>query len=69
MWLFVRYVKVRAHERGLLFQDRDFVRVLRPGRHVIVDPLFRVQVRVASVSDPATGAFAELASALLRPAI
>src|SRR5262245_46343740 len=51
MWLFVRYVKVRAHERGLLFQDREFVRVLRPGRHFLWDPLAKARVDVVSVRD------------------
>src|SRR6185436_9323526 len=51
MWLFVRYVKVRAHERGLLFLDREFVRVLRPGRHFVWDPLWKSRVDVVSVRD------------------
>ena len=48
MWVLIRYVKVRAHERGLLFRDRDFVGVLRPGRHFIWDPLARTRVDVVS---------------------
>ena len=43
--------KIREHERGLLFQDRDFKRVLRPGRHFVWNPLRRVDVHVASVRD------------------
>ena len=35
----LRRFKVREHERGLLFRDREFERVLRPGRHWVWDPL------------------------------
>jgi regulator of protease activity HflC (stomatin/prohibitin superfamily) len=45
----LRRFKVREHERGLLFRDREFERVLRPGTHWIWDPLFHVRVDVASV--------------------
>jgi regulator of protease activity HflC (stomatin/prohibitin superfamily) len=44
-------MKIRNYERGFLFRDKEFRKVLRPGRHVIVDPLFRAKVRVASVRD------------------
>lgn len=52
MWALIRYVKIRAHERGLLFVERDFRRVLRPGRHWLWDPLLRAQVDVVSVREP-----------------
>ncbi|HKC11734.1 MAG TPA: slipin family protein [Vicinamibacteria bacterium] len=52
MWVLFRRVKVREHERGLLFKDREFKRVLRPGRHFLWDPLFKVRVDVVSVRDP-----------------
>jgi regulator of protease activity HflC (stomatin/prohibitin superfamily) len=42
--------KVRAHERGLLFRDGEFVRVLRPGRHFIWR--LRTRVDIVSVRDP-----------------
>lgn len=45
----VRFVKIRQHERGLYFRDREFVGVLRPGRHVLLDPLWKVRVDVVSV--------------------
>src|SRR5215470_9532869 len=45
----LRRFKVREHERGLLFRDREFERVLRPGAHYVWDPLFKVRVDVASV--------------------
>ena len=47
----LRRFKVREHERGLLFRDREFKRVLRPGRHWVWDPLFKVHVDVVSVRD------------------
>ncbi len=47
----IRYVKIRKYERGLVYRDKEFRKVLRPGRHVIFDPLFRVNVEVVSVRD------------------
>ncbi len=47
----LRRFKVREHERGLLFRDREFKRVLRPGRHWVWDPLFKVHVDVVSVRE------------------
>jgi len=47
----LRRFKVREHERGLLFRDRVFEAVLRPGRHTVWDPLFRVHVDVVSVRE------------------
>jgi len=48
----VKWVKIRKLERGLYFRDREFVGVLRPGRHVFVDPMWRVRVTVVSVRQP-----------------
>ncbi len=47
----LRRFKIREHERGLLFRDREFERVLRPGRHWVWDPLFNVRVDVVSVRE------------------
>ena len=47
----IRYVKIRKYERGLMYRDKEFRKVLRPGRHVIFDPLFRVNIEVVSVRD------------------
>ena len=44
-------VKIGKYERGLLYRDGDFVRVLRPGRHWIVDPLLRTEVITRSVRE------------------
>jgi hypothetical protein len=42
---------IREHERGLLFVDREFKDVLRPGTVWIADPFGRVRVDVVSVHD------------------
>lgn len=47
----LRRFKIREHERGLLFRDREFKGVLRPGRHWVWDFLFNVRVDVVSVRD------------------
>lgn len=47
----IRWVKVRQFERGFLFHEGDFVRLLEPGRHFFFDPLFRVRVDIVSVRD------------------
>ena len=40
----IRLIKIREFERGLMFRDREFRKVLRPGRHFLRDPLLRVRV-------------------------
>ena len=47
----IRTVKIRKYERGLLFRDKEFREVLRPGWHWIVDPMARAVIRVVSVRD------------------
>jgi len=47
--LVVRWFKIRRHERGLWFRDREFEGVLQPGRHWFLDPLGKVRVDVVSV--------------------
>ncbi len=47
----LRRFKIREHERGLLFRDREFERVLRPGRYWVWDPLMKVRVDVVSVRE------------------
>ena len=44
-------IKIRKYERGFLFRDGEFYKVLRPGRHWVLDPLFRASARVVSVRD------------------
>ena len=38
----IRLINIGKYERGLLFRNREFYKVLRPGRHLVFDPLFRV---------------------------
>jgi regulator of protease activity HflC (stomatin/prohibitin superfamily) len=45
----MRFIHIRAHERGLLFERGVFTRLLLPGRHVVVDPLGRRSVEKVSV--------------------
>jgi regulator of protease activity HflC (stomatin/prohibitin superfamily) len=44
--------KIRAYEKGLLFRDKEFLRVLQPGRHWFVDLLNKVRVDVVSERTP-----------------
>lgn len=49
----IRLIKIGKYERGLLFRDRDFVDVLKPGRYVYFDPLFKLRVEIEDVTVPA----------------
>lgn len=51
MWVLFRRFKVREHERGLLFKDREFKAVRGPGRYFVWDPLRKVRLDVVSVRD------------------
>ena len=46
-------IKIAQYARGLLFRDRDFVGVLRPGSYKYFDPLFKLQVEICETSEPA----------------
>jgi regulator of protease activity HflC (stomatin/prohibitin superfamily) len=43
-----RRMKIRPHERGLLFREGAFVDVLRPGVHWHYDPLLKLRLEVVS---------------------
>ncbi len=47
----IRWIKIKQYERGFLYRDGVFRKVLRPGRHWLIDPLFRVRVVRCSVRD------------------
>ena len=47
----LRWIKIRDYERGLLYRDGVFRRVLAPGRHWLFDPLLRGRVVRVSVRD------------------
>jgi regulator of protease activity HflC (stomatin/prohibitin superfamily) len=49
--IFMKRVKVRKFERGLMYRDREFERVLQPGKHRFLDPLCKVRVEIVSVRD------------------
>jgi regulator of protease activity HflC (stomatin/prohibitin superfamily) len=48
----IRWFKVARYERAFLFRDRDFVRVLPPGRYLYFDPLFQLRVEIEDVTGP-----------------
>jgi regulator of protease activity HflC (stomatin/prohibitin superfamily) len=52
VWVPFGSFKVREHERGLLYEDREFKGVLRPGRHWVGKPFRVVRVDTVSVRDP-----------------
>ena len=47
----IRLINIGKYERGLLFRGREFIKVLRPGRNLVFDPLFRVTIDKRSVRD------------------
>lgn len=47
----IRLIKIGKYERGLMFRGREFIKVLRPGRKLIFNPLFRVTIDRVSVRD------------------
>ncbi len=49
--LFFRHIKIRQHERGLLFKDREFHRLLGPGRHWIWGLPLKTSIEIVSVRD------------------
>ncbi|HEV7429138.1 MAG TPA: hypothetical protein VGQ46_22510 [Thermoanaerobaculia bacterium] len=44
----IRKLKVRNHERGLLFREGDLIAVLQPGNHWRFDPLLKLRFDVVS---------------------
>lgn len=47
-----RIIKIKPHQRGLLFRDGAPVALLRPGWHVYADPLLQLRVQKLSPRDP-----------------
>jgi len=45
-------IKIRTHERGLLFREGDFIAVLRPGVHWYFDPLLKLRSEIVSPRHP-----------------
>jgi regulator of protease activity HflC (stomatin/prohibitin superfamily) len=52
MMLFLKRIKVRSYEMGLLFRDKEFRGLLKNGAHWFFDPLMKVRVDVVSQRDP-----------------
>jgi len=48
----IRKVKIRSHEKGLLFRDREFRGLLDTGSHWLSGALFKTRVDVVSQRDP-----------------
>lgn len=48
----VRLIKVETYERGLVFVDGAFTRLLPPGRHFLVEPLRSLRVEKVSIRAP-----------------
>jgi regulator of protease activity HflC (stomatin/prohibitin superfamily) len=45
-------MKIKPHERGLLFREGEPIAVLRPGVHWYLDPLFKYRKQIVSPRDP-----------------
>jgi regulator of protease activity HflC (stomatin/prohibitin superfamily) len=48
----IRYIKIKPHDRGLLFRDGALKAVLQPGRHWYLDPLYKLRLERVSARDP-----------------
>jgi len=48
----IRRLKIKTHERGLLFREGDLVAVLRPGAHWYLDPLLKLRLQIVTPRDP-----------------
>jgi hypothetical protein len=48
----IKKVKIRSHEKGLFFKDKEFKGLLDTGRHWLADPLCQARVDVVSQRDP-----------------
>lgn len=48
----VKRITIARHERGLVFRNRSFERVLEPGVYWMFDPLGRKEVQVYDLSEP-----------------
>jgi SPFH domain / Band 7 family len=48
----IRRMKIRPHERGLLFREGEPIAVLRPGVHWYFDPLLKLRLQIVSPRTP-----------------
>ena len=47
----IRRMKIKTHERGLLWREGDLVAVLGPGVHWYLDPLLKLKLQVVTPRD------------------
>jgi len=47
-----RRIKIKPHERGLLFREGEPIALLRPGVHWYLDPLLKLRLQIVSPRDP-----------------
>src|SRR5436190_1062303 len=45
-------IKIKVHERGLLWREGQLIAVLRPGVHWYLDPLLKLRLQIVSARDP-----------------
>lgn len=48
----IRRMKIKPHERGLLFREGEPIAVLRPGVHWDLDPLLKLRLQIVSPRNP-----------------
>lgn len=48
----LKRIQVRSYEKGLVFKNKEFRKILGEGVHWILDPLHRIRVDVVSQRDP-----------------
>jgi regulator of protease activity HflC (stomatin/prohibitin superfamily) len=48
----IKRIKIRSYEMGLYFRDGEFKGLLAPGKHWLLDPLWKVRVEVVSQRVP-----------------
>jgi regulator of protease activity HflC (stomatin/prohibitin superfamily) len=45
-------IRIKAHERGLLWREGQLIAVLRPGVHWYLDPLLKIRLQIVDPRDP-----------------
>lgn len=50
--MYMQRVTIRSFEKGLLFKNREFRKILEPGRHWCIDPTGQTKVDIVSTRDP-----------------
>ncbi len=47
----IHRIKIKVHDRGLLWREGQLIAVLRPGVHWYLDPLLKLRLQVVSARD------------------